>query len=264
MLISSKIYNGINGEIAIPGDKSISHRSIIIPSISNGISEISNILKSEDVINTMNAFKFMGVKIEELKDKIIIYGQGLNSLNKSSKEIYLGNSGTSARLLIGLLSSQNFISNLSGDISLSSRPMGRIMDPLNLMGAKIDSKDEKLPISIYGQKLKPITYTIPVPSAQVKSGLMLAALNTEGVSKFIEKDITRDHTEIMLESFGANIDIKNEFVIKGIHLEGLRKLGNPNDFAVNYFNSGIDEIIFHDMVASLYERNNIFNIIEYI
>ena len=224
MLISSKIYNGINGEIAIPGDKSISHRSIIIPSISNGISEVSNILKSEDVINTMNAFKLMGVKIEELKDKIIIYGQGLNSLNKPSKEIYLGNSGTSARLLIGLLSSQNFISNLSGDISLSSRPMGRIMDPLHLMGAKIESKDKKLPICIYGQKLKPIRYTVPVPSAQVKSGLILAALNTEGVSKFIEKDITRDHTEIMLESFGADIDIKNENEYKHISIIGKKEL----------------------------------------
>ena len=224
MLISSKIYNGINGEIAIPGDKSISHRSIIIPSISNGISEISNILKSEDVINTMNAFKFMGVKIEELREKIIIYGQGLNSLNKPSKEIYLGNSGTSARLLMGLLSSQNFVSNLSGDVSLSSRPMGRIMDPLNLMGAKIDSKDKKLPVNIYGQKLKPITYTIPVPSAQVKSGLILAALNTEGVSKFIEKDITRDHTEIMLESFEANIDIKNENEYKYISIAGKKEL----------------------------------------
>ena len=224
MLISSKIYNGINGEIAIPGDKSISHRSIIIPSISNGISEVSNILKSEDVLNTMNAFRLMGVKIEESKDKIVIYGQGLNSLNKPVKEIYLGNSGTSARLLIGLLSSQNFISNLSGDISLSSRPMGRIMDPLNLMGAKIDSKDKKLPISIFGQKLKPITYTIPVPSAQVKSGLILAALNTEGVSKFIEKDITRDHTEIMLESFGAKIDIKEENEYKHISIIGKKEL----------------------------------------
>ena len=228
MLISSKIYNGINGEIAIPGDKSISHRSIIIPSISNGISEISNILKSEDVINTMNAFKFMGVKIEELREKIIIYGKGLNSLNKPSKEIYLGNSGTSARLLMGLLSSQNFISNLSGDVSLSSRPMGRIMDPLNLMGAKIDSKDKKLPVSIYGQKLKPIMYTIPVPSAQVKSGLILAALNTEGVSKFIEKDITRDHTEIMLESFGADIDIKEENKYKHISIIGKKELTAKN------------------------------------
>ena len=198
MLISSKIRNGINGEIKIPGDKSISHRSIIIPSISKGISEISNILKSDDVIHTMNAFKLMGVKIEEVKDKIIIYGRGLNSLDKPKKQIYLGNSGTSSRLLLGLLASQNFISDLSGDISLSSRPMGRIMDPLNLMGAKIDSTDNKLPIRIYGQKLKPISYTVPVPSAQVKSGLILAALNTNGISKIIEKDITRDHTEIML------------------------------------------------------------------
>ncbi len=224
MLISSKIYNGINGEITIPGDKSISHRSIIIPSISNGISEVSNILKSEDVNNTINAFKLMGVKIEELKEKIVIYGKGLNSLKKPAKEIYLGNSGTTARLLIGLLSSQNFISNLSGDISLSSRPMGRIMDPLNLMGAKIDSKDKKLPICIYGQKLKPIDYTVPVPSAQVKSGLILAALNTEGVSKFIEKDITRDHTEIMLKSFGADIDIKEENKCKHISIIGKKEL----------------------------------------
>ena len=128
------------------------------------------------------------------------------------------------RLLIGLLSSQNFISNLSGDISLSSRPMGRIIDPLNLMGAQIDSKDKKLPICIYGKKLKPINYTVPVPSAQVKSGLILAALNTEGVSKFIEKDITRDHTEIMLESFGADIDIKNENEYKNISIIGKKEL----------------------------------------
>ncbi|MDC0192377.1 3-phosphoshikimate 1-carboxyvinyltransferase [Alphaproteobacteria bacterium] len=228
MLISSKIYNGINGEVEIPGDKSISHRSIIIPSISNGVSEVSNILKSEDVLHTMSAFKQMGVKIEEVKDKIIIYGQGLNSLNKPSKEIYLGNSGTSARLLIGLLSSQNFISNLTGDISLSSRPMGRIMDPLNLMGAKIDSVDKKLPIRIYGQKLIPIRYTVPVPSAQVKSGLILAALNTEGVSKFIEKDVTRDHTEIMLESFGADIDIKEENKYKHISIIGKKELTAKN------------------------------------
>ncbi len=228
MLISSKIHNGINGEIKIPGDKSISHRSIIIPSISKGISEVTNILKSDDVIHTMNAFKLMGVKIEEVKDKIIIYGRGLNSLDKPKKQIYLGNSGTSSRLLLGLLASQNFISDLSGDISLSSRPMGRIMDPLNLMGSKIDSTDNKLPIRIYGQKLKPISYTVPVPSAQVKSGLILAALNTNGVTKIIEKDITRDHTEIMLESFGADIDIKKENKYKQISITGKKELMSKN------------------------------------
>ena len=251
MLISSKIYHGINGEIKIPGDKSISHRSIIIPSISNGVSEISNILKSEDVLNTMNAFKHMGVKIDELKDKIIVYGKGLNSLIKPSKEIYLGNSGTSARLLIGLLSSQNFISNLTGDISLSARPMGRIIDPLNLMGAKIDSKDKKLPISIYGQKLKPINYTVPVPSAQVKSGLILAALNTEGISRFIEKDITRDHTEIMLESFGAEIDIKEENKCKKISIVGKKELIAKNIHVPSDLSSSAFFI-----VASLINKNS--------
>ena len=121
MLISSKIKNGINGNVKIPGDKSISHRSIIIPSIANGISEISNLLKSEDVLNTLDAFRSLGVKIENHKDDIVIVGKGLNSLKESKNKINLGNSGTSARLLIGLLSSQNFNSTLIGDESLSKR-----------------------------------------------------------------------------------------------------------------------------------------------
>ena len=136
MLISSKIENGINGNVKIPGDKSISHRSIIIPSIANGISEISNLLMSEDVLNTLDAFKSLGVKIENHKDNIVIMCKGLNSLKKSKNTINLGNSGTSARLLIGLLSSQNFNSSLIGDESLSKRPMKRITEPLELMGAK--------------------------------------------------------------------------------------------------------------------------------
>ena len=123
---SLKITNGINGEPKIPGDKSISHRSIIIPSISNGICEIQNILQSEDVMHTLNAFKNMGVNIKKIESKIIINGKGLNSLIKPIKDIYLGNSGTSARLLTGLLASQNFYSRLTGDKSLSSRPMDRI------------------------------------------------------------------------------------------------------------------------------------------
>ena len=124
-MISDVITNGMNGEPKIPGDKSISHRSIIIPSISNGICEIDNILKSEDVMHTLNAFKSMGVDIEENEKKIIIKGKGLNSLNEPKNKIYLGNSGTSARLLTGLLSSQRFNSVLTGDKSLSSRPMKR-------------------------------------------------------------------------------------------------------------------------------------------
>ena len=130
-MISHSITSGINGTATIPGDKSISHRSIIIPSISNGICEINNILKSDDVLHTLKAFKDMGVKIIESDQKIIIFGQGLNSLKKPKNEIYLGNSGTSARLLTGLLASQKFDTVLTGDSSLSKRPMERISDPLN-------------------------------------------------------------------------------------------------------------------------------------
>ena len=140
-MISHSISSGINGEAIIPGDKSISHRSIIIPSISNGICEVNNILKSDDVLHTLKAFKDMGVKIIESNKKIIIFGKGLNSLKKPENEIYLGNSGTSARLLTGLLAAQKFDTVLTGDNSLSKRPMERISEPLNRMNAKIILKN---------------------------------------------------------------------------------------------------------------------------
>ena len=152
-MISNKIKNGIAGNIIIPSDKSISHRSIIIPSISMGITEINNLLMSDDVIHTLNAFKALCVKIEKLNNKIIIYGKGLNSLKKPNKSIYLGNSGTSARLLTGLLASQTFETILEGDQSLSSRPMARIMDPLKVMGAEFENISGTLPLKIIGRKL---------------------------------------------------------------------------------------------------------------
>ena len=212
MLISSKIKNGLQGNVKIPGDKSISHRSIIIPSISKGISEISNILMSDDVLHTINAMKAMDVKINTSNNKIIIHGNGLNSLKKPLKDIYLGNSGTSARLLAGLLSTQNFNSTLTGDKSLSSRPMKRITVPIELMGGKFEHKNGTLPVNIQGKELEPISYKIPVPSAQVKSGIILAALNTNGQTVLTETSITRDHTEIMLKSFGADIVIKKKII----------------------------------------------------
>ena len=140
-MISHPINQGINGIANVPGDKSISHRSVIIPSISKGVCEVDNILKSDDVLHTINAFKAMGVKIEESGKKLIIFGKGLNSLKKPRNEIYLGNSGTSARLLTGLLSSQKFNSVLTGDSSLSKRPMQRIADPLSNMNAKIHTSE---------------------------------------------------------------------------------------------------------------------------
>jgi 3-phosphoshikimate 1-carboxyvinyltransferase len=242
-MISNKIKNGIVGNINIPSDKSISHRSIIIPSISMGISEINNLLMSDDVIHTLNAFRALGVKIENLNDKIIIYGKGLNSLQKPNRNIYLGNSGTSARLLTGLLASQPFETILEGDHSLSSRPMARIMDPLKLMGAEFENVSETLQLKIIGKKLNKLTIEIEIPSAQIKSGLILAALNTEGVSHIIEKNITRDHTENMLKSFGANINIEKKNNQTFIKIKGKEELKSNNIYVPSDLSSSAFFII---------------------
>ena len=239
-MISYSISNGINGTANIPGDKSISHRSIIIPSISKGICEVSNILKSDDVIHTLNAFKTMGVKIEEKDNKIFIFGYGLNSLKKPDKNIYLGNSGTSARLLTGLLSSQKFDSVLTGDNSLSQRPMKRISDPLNKMNAKIYTTNGTMPITIKGSKLLSTNINLTLPSAQIKSGILLASLNTKGITTIIENKITRDHTESMLASFGAEIEINQKDNTKLIKINGEKELlpkniTVPNDLSSSAF-----------------------------
>jgi len=239
-MISDKIYSGFKGLINIPGDKSISHRSIIIPSISVGITEINNILMSEDVLHTLKAFQALGVKIENTNNKIFIHGNGLNSLAQSKREIYLGNSGTSARLLTGLLASQSFDTIICGDKSLSSRPMKRIIDPLKIMGAQFESNNNKLPLKIKGKKLKNSTIKIEIPSAQIKSGIMLAAINTDGVSKIIESNITRDHTENMLSAFGAKIDIKKNSYETLITIEGKKelkanKIDVPSDLSSSAF-----------------------------
>ncbi len=252
MLISSKIVNGINGNVKIPGDKSISHRSIIIPSISKGVTQISNLLRSEDVFRTINAFQSMAVNIQVNKDDVIIEGKGLNSLIKSDKDINLGNSGTSARLLTGLLSSQNFDSTLVGDKSLSKRPMARITKPLELMGAKFNNNYNKLPLIIYGKKLHKIDYELELPSAQVKSGLILAALNTEGRSKIVEKKITRNHTETMLESFEADIKINKIDTVNHIFINGKKELV-PKNISVP---SDLSSASFF-IVAALINKNSL-------
>ena len=239
-MISHPITNGINGTAHVPGDKSISHRSIIIPSISNGVCEINNILKSDDVLHTLKAFKSMGVKIQEDNEKLIIFGNGLNSLKEPEKEIYLGNSGTSARLLTGLLSAQKFNTTLTGDTSLTKRPMHRISEPLLAMNAKIHTSKGTLPISIEGSNLVRANIDVKIPSAQIKSGILLAALNTEGESIVTEKKVTRDHTEIMLKSFGADIKIENIKNKKIIKIHGKKELISknidvPNDLSSSAF-----------------------------
>ena len=196
----------LRGSIKVPGDKSISHRSIMLGSIANGVTNVSGFLEGEDSLATLNAFKDMGVKIEREGSNVVINGVGMNGLRPSLKPLNLGNSGTSIRLMTGLLSAQIFDSTLCGDESLSKRPMARIIDPLSEMGAIIKSSDSMPPLSISGnQKLSALKYTLPVASAQIKSCLLLAGLYADGETCITENATTRDHTERMLKGFGYKV-----------------------------------------------------------
>jgi len=211
----NSIRKGLVGEITVPGDKSISHRSIIISSLSTGNSIIENLLESEDVERTIEAFKNMGVNIIKKNNKYYVEGVGLKGLEKPKKPIDCGNSGTTARLLSGVLVGQKFDSIIVGDESLSMRPMDRIILPLSKMGAKIKGRMNKhLPICISPSqdKLKSINYELPVASAQVKSAILLATLYATGKTSIIENKVTRDHTERMLEYFGCNVYRTNNVI----------------------------------------------------
>lgn len=192
--------NKVNSTLNLPGDKSISHRAVMFSSLANGKSEIYNCLMSEDVITTINAFKAMGCEIEITDKKIIIEGKGINGLQKPEQELYLGNSGTTTRLIAGILAVQKFPTVLTGDASLSKRPMKRVIDPLQLMDANITGVDDCLPIKINPvEKLKAIEYELPMASAQVKSCILLAGLFSDEKTCVIETKISRNHTETMLE-----------------------------------------------------------------
>ena len=194
----------------MPGDKSISHRSIMLGSIANGVTNVSGFLEGEDSLATLKAFQQMGVQIERTGSNIAIRGVGKHGLKSPSEPLDLGNSGTSIRLMLGLLSAQSFNSQLCGDESLSKRPMARVIEPLSMMGAIIDSYESKPPLSITGnQKLSAINYTLPVASAQIKSCLLLAGLYAEGETCIVENSTTRDHTERMLRGFGYPVNTSN-------------------------------------------------------
>ncbi|MBF0265190.1 MAG: 3-phosphoshikimate 1-carboxyvinyltransferase [Gammaproteobacteria bacterium] len=206
----------VSGEILVPGDKSISHRSIMFGSLANGITNISGFLMGEDSLATLAAFRAMGVNIEGPDDKgnITIEGVGMKGLKKPDSDLDLGNSGTSMRLLTGLLSAQDFDVRLIGDQSLSSRPMKRVVAPVKLMGGKIETDENNTaPLSINGSQrqglLNGIAYHLPVASAQVKSCLLLAGMYAKGKTCVTEPAPTRDHTERMLESFGYPLDVIN-------------------------------------------------------
>jgi len=209
--------NSIIGKANIPGDKSISHRAIILAAIADGESRIKNFLQGEDTLATIRVFQKMGVNIKNDGDIIIVKGVGLHGLRAENPTLDFGNSGTSVRLLSGLLSAQNFSSQLIGDESLMKRPMSRIINPLQKMNAKINCTDlGTLPIKIEGgQKIEGIEYELPIFSAQLKSCLLLAGLYAEGTTKIIENTATRDHTERMLANFSHSVIKKgNQISIK--------------------------------------------------
>jgi 3-phosphoshikimate 1-carboxyvinyltransferase len=200
----------LTGRIRVPGDKSISHRSIMLGSLAEGVTEVEGFLEGEDALATLQAFRDMGVVIEgPHHGRVTIHGVGLHGLKPAPGPIYLGNSGTSMRLLSGLLAAQNFDSTLTGDASLSKRPMNRVANPLREMGAVIETAaDGRPPMTIRGgNKLKGLTYTMPMASAQVKSCLLLAGLYAEGKTTVTEPAPTRDHTERMLRGFGYPVTV---------------------------------------------------------
>ncbi len=204
-----------SGSLRVPGDKSISHRAIMLAAIAEGISEISGFLSSADCLATLNAFQAMGVKIAEHDaTRLCIYGMGLNGLQAPGSELNMGNSGTAMRLMAGILSGQSFASTLTGDESLSTRPMLRIQQPLQQMGAKVLLSDQNTaPIKILPtSKLNGIYYRSPIASAQVKSCVLLAGLYAQGETCVEEDTCSRDHTERMLQSFSYPVTVKNNSV----------------------------------------------------
>lgn len=197
----------LNGSIDIPGDKSISHRAVIFGSLAKGTTRITNFLDGEDCLRTVRIFQEMGVTITVEGTIVTITSEGIKSLQEPKNPLYFGNSGTTARLMLGLLAGLPFFSVAHGDPHLTIRPMDRVAVPLKEMGAKFDGRENGsfLPMSVRGSKLTGITYKMPVKSAQVKSALLLAGLLAEGQTTVIEETVTRDHTENMLRAFGADI-----------------------------------------------------------
>lgn len=211
-----KKINKLKGEITPPPDKSISHRAVMFASLANGASRIKNFLWAKDPISSLNAMKFLGVDIDTTESmEIIVNGRGLKSLKEPDNIIDCGNSGTTIRLLSGILAGQPFLSILTGDESLRQRPMRRIIKPLSLMGTTILGRNENTlpPLVIKGGSLRGISYEMPLASAQVKSCILLAGLFAEGETTVIEPHKSRDHTEKMLKSMGVNIEI-NDYMIK--------------------------------------------------
>ena len=236
----------LTGTIGVPGDKSISHRALILSALAIGESKITGLLEGEDVLATAAALRAMGASIEKNGDVWTVHGVGVGGLMQPDTALNMGNSGTSTRLLMGLLASHDINATLIGDASLSKRPMGRVIDPLSQMGADIQSRQSHdgkscLPLTIRGlSPAVPMEYELPVASAQVKSAILLAGLNTPGITRVIEPIPTRDHSETMLKAFGADLTVEADadgtrtISIKGeaeLNPENIKVPGDPSSAA---------------------------------
>ena len=200
--------NSLNGEIIVPGDKSISHRSVMFGAIAKGVTTVTGFLMGEDCLSTVSCFRQLGVEIEQTDDQLIINGNGLNGLKEPEEVLNVGNSGTTIRLLMGILAGRDFHSTVLGDESIGKRPMTRVTKPLTEMGAIIDGREngEYPPLSIRGGDIHGIVYHPPVASAQVKSSILLAGLQAKGVTTVVEPEKSRDHTERMIRQFGGQVE----------------------------------------------------------
>ena len=205
-MVIQKIKKAV-GQIKVPGDKSISHRAVMLGSLANGVTEISGFLKGADCLSTIDCFRKMGIDIDINGENVTVHGNGLRGLKKPDEMLYTGNSGTTTRLLCGILAGQNFDTSITGDASIQKRPMGRVVQPLSMMGAKIEN--EYCPLYITGTKLHGIDYKMPVASAQVKTAIILAGLYADGETVIHEIEISRDHTELMLSAMGADLTVDN-------------------------------------------------------
>lgn len=214
--VTFKPSGPLSGKISVPGDKSISHRALILSALAVGKSRITGLLEGEDVLATAAALRAMGARIEKKNDVWTVHGVGVGGLMQPGNALDMGNSGTSTRLLMGLIASHGISATFIGDASLSKRPMGRVIDPLSEMGADIQARETSdhkscLPLTVRGLcPAIPIEYRLPVASAQVKSAILLAGLNTPGITRIIEPVLTRDHSETMLKGFGAHIRVETD------------------------------------------------------
>ena len=205
-MVIQKIKKAV-GQIKVPGDKSISHRAVMLGSLANGVTEISGFLKGADCLSTIDCFRKMEIDIDINGENVTVHGNGLRGLKKPDEMLYTGNSGTTTRLLCGILAGQNFDTSITGDASIQKRPMGRVVKPLSMMGAKIEN--EYCPLYITGTKLHGIDYKMPVASAQVKTAIILAGLYADGETVIHEIEKSRDHTELMLSAMGADLTVDN-------------------------------------------------------